>query len=488
MPSRFVSCFSLVLALLLGCPTADDDAAGDDDMGDDDVGDDDGGDDDDDVSDDDTWWDDDTWSDDDACDDDGDWEAKIVRCDGEDLLSIDVAFGRLAPGDQYSVVLGHGFDLAGALVLHGPVSGIVYVEDTAIWIDTQSDDNWVGWSIATPGDITGDGHDDLAIGDPGLVIGGGVQVFAGPIVADLNTADAAARLRGDPASTGAGRAIAAGGDLDGDGHLDLLVGAEDGDRAYVVSGPVSGDVELVDATAVFHGQTGADAGCALAGAGDLDGDGQADMLVGADRYDGFANNIGAVYVLTGPLAGDLEGADAEALLLGEADNSKAGSAVSFAGDLDGDGRDEIVVGAPMHDDISINDGAAYVLYGPVSGTVDLGEADAVIRGATLAFRTGEEVSTAGDFDGDGLDDVLISSDTGGSYLFLDAVVGEMDVSAADRSFFCNLGAMSCGWQATGGHDLDGDGHDDILVSSSSGGPAQGPGWWQGAVYLFLGGP
>jgi len=124
----------------------------------------------------------------------------------------------------------------------------------------------------------------------------------------------------------------------------------------------------------------------------------------------------------------------------------------------------------------------------VTGDIELGAADAVIRGVDPGGELGQDVAAAGDMDGDGLDDVLIGSVSSyAALVFHGPVVGELDPTAADRELHCQPWASACGWQVAGGRDLDGDGYDDALVGTcwALGGDSY---LWRGAVYVHRGGP
>lgn len=240
-----------------------------------------------------------------------------------------------------------------------------------------------GSSVAAVGDVDGDDEGDLLVGAPGNDAGGGgagrVHLLRGPF-ADGTTslADAWATFTGTSttssalahgASTGGdalGNALAGLGDVDGDGFADFVLGADGSARAgedtgevWLVRGPMgAGDHPRADADAVLVGPgPGAFAGGALAGPGDLDGDGLDDLLMAADGLEG-----GRVYVIVGPGPdGDTALDDTLPVLLGEADGDVAGWAVSGAGDTDGDRRREVLVGAPGVDGAGTDAGAAYLV-------------------------------------------------------------------------------------------------------------------------------
>ncbi|MCB9763074.1 MAG: FG-GAP repeat protein [Alphaproteobacteria bacterium] len=274
-----------------------------------------------------------------------------------------------------------------------------------------------GFSVSAAGDVDGDGNDDLLVGanysDGGAQDGGAAYVARGPLSGDSSLADAALVILGDEATGWLGYSVSGGHDVDGDGTPDALVGmpysyvsdARAG-AVMVFSGATTGTVSAPDADARLLGELRADyAGWSVASPGDVDGDGYGDALVGAPREDSAGNSAGAAYVVLGPLAGDMALSAAVAKLTGVAEDDRAGQTVAAAGDVDRDGRADVLVGAPLEG--SGDRGSAYLLYGPVSGTASLADADVVLTGAASADQAGYALSGAGDVNGDGAGDLLI---------------------------------------------------------------------------------
>ena len=204
--------------------------------------------------------------------------------------------------------------------------------------------------------------------------------------------------------------------MDGDGLDDLLIGAYGSGgtgAAYLVLGPVTGTINLSTANATLVGEEAGDsAGYDVSNAGDVDGDGHDDLLVGAFRNSEGAHYAGAAYLVLGPVTGSRDLSLADAKLVGEGRGDAAGP-VSAAGDVNADGHDDILVGATNQG--NRNEGAAYLVRGPVTGTVDLSHADAKLVGAGPQDHAGY-VSGAGDVDADGRADVLIGAPWTGDYV------------------------------------------------------------------------
>jgi hypothetical protein len=199
------------------------------------------------------------------------------------------------------------------------------------------------------------------------------------------------RLDGETAGDEAGIAVAGAGDVDGDGFDDFLVGAHEessggakAGAAYLLYG--SGERlppsrSLSAAAARLTGEAAYDrAGSAVAAAGDVNGDGFGDVIVGASLHNGPSTDSGAAYLLHGPFYGAIPLSLADAKLVPEPGYTYAGAAVAGTGDVDGDGFDDLAIGARGHDAHGVDAGAAWLVYGPATGAVDLGLADATFLG------------------------------------------------------------------------------------------------------------
>ncbi len=365
-----------------------------------------------------------------------------------------------------------------------------------------------GYALATAGDVNGDGQDDILVGaygnDEAYTQAGAAYLVLGPVTADMSLGSSDARLLGEAATDGAGYSVAGLGDVDADGYDDILVGAHYNDRggsfagaAFLVLGPVSGDLDLATADAVLVGEEASDfLSDPIAGAGDVDGDGRADLLLGARLHDGAGSNRGAAYLVYGPVTGELDLSSADVCLEGEDDDDYAGSAVAAAGDVDGDGLDDLLVASTRNSEAGTAAGAAYLFHGPVTGDMDLGSADAKLLGEDSYCYTGSSLASAGDVDADGLDDVFVGAYgysagagpyggggyIGAVYFVSGASVGDMSLADAEARMIGEAATDYAGCAVASAGDVDQDGAPDVVIgawSENTGGTDAG------AAYLVL---
>ncbi|MCB1491150.1 MAG: FG-GAP repeat protein, partial [Rhodobiaceae bacterium] len=343
-------------------------------------------------------------------------------------------------------------------------------------IDGVGDVDLAGQSVSSAGDVNNDGFDDMILSIPDSRGGGRAYVVfgkAGFSYVDLWSIKSSQGFMiqgGNLRET----SVSSAGDVNGDGYDDVIVGAPYlTSKAYVIFGH-AGSFSTVNPTTLtadqgFAIQGDGETGRSVSSAGDVNGDGFDDVIVGASTANG---GTGAAYILFGKADGfaDIDltalSPDDGFVLAGAAASDKAGYSVSTAGDVTGDGFDDVIVGAPYADGHGSNTGEAYVVYGqaPTTAVTRIGAAaDQTIRG--------------GDFDdtlkGLGGDDALFG---GKGNDILEGGAGADDIHGGDGNDTASYADSSAAVQvhvqfgtATGG-DAEGDTLDGIenLIGSAFG--------------------
>jgi len=356
-----------------------------------------------------------------------DWMAESNQAGAE--FGCSVAAAGDVNGDGYGdiIVGAHLYDNGetdegGAFVWLGSASGLGPdgTPANADW-SAESDQAGAGFgcSVATAGDVNGDGYDDIIVGarhfDNPEVDEGRVFVYHGSASGLSSTANWTAE--GDQETLSLGVSVAAAGDANGDGYGDVIVGVAHygvgGERAFAWYGSSSGlGANGTPANADWGASIGeywSDFGSSVATAGDVNGDGYSDAIVGEPRYSNGQYSEGGVFVYLGSSSG--LSASPAWNAEGNQEYAVFGFSVSTAGDANGDGYSDIIVGSRGYDDPSGwgNHGRAYLYLGSPSGLsfppVWTGEEEL----SQIEAQFGWSVSTAGDVNGDGYDDFIVGA-------------------------------------------------------------------------------
>jgi len=386
----------------------------------------------------------------------------------------------------------------------------------SFWGDTSYE--YSGWAVSDDGDLNGDGYDDIVIGAPlnsrSHSNAGQIYLFFGRPTGfrmDLDCANADASFVGEETGDWAGSALDIAGDVNGDGYDDLVIGARynsdahsyNSGQVYLVLGKSSGwtsGADLSAASASFLGEEAYDeAGYSVSGAGDVNNDGYDDFVIGARYSDDFTTNAGQAYLILGKSSGwsmNTDLSSASASFRGEGMWDEAGYSVSGAGDVNRDGYDDFLVGAPWNGEAHGIAGQVYLILGRASGwgmDVSLGLSSATFWGENGGDAAGYSVGGVGDIDADGYDDILIGApynddahaSAGQAYLILGrpSLPATTDLSAADGSFLGEVASDNAGQNVAGAGDVNGDGYDDFLIGAPFNDDAHSN---AGQVYLVLG--
>ena len=425
-------------------------------------------------------------------------------------------------------------------------------------IDANDD---AGYSVSGAGDVNNDGFADVIVGTftadggPGnrffnagesYVVFGQASGFGSVVALSSLDGSNGFLLAGIDPHDSAGYSVSGAGDVNGDGFDDLIIGTFFGGggpdnapsfagESYVVFGQASGFGSVLSLSSLDGSNgfllAGIDnldqSGRSVSGAGDLNGDGFADLIVGAQRAAGGPGNpsesAGESYVVFGRASGfgsvlELSALDGSNgfLLAGIDSNDGAGISVSGAGDVNGDGFADLIVGAYNAEQTGqpANAGESYVVFGQASGfgsVVGLSSLDGangfVIAGIDAVDLSGVSVSDAGDVNGDGIDDLIVGAEwadggpgdpthrAGESYVIFGQASGfgsllDLETLSPDQGFtIAGLDASDySGSSVSGAGDVNGDGFADLIVGApqANGGPDNTPSD-AGESYVVFGG-
>ncbi len=386
-------------------------------------------------------------------------------------------------GDGYSdVIIGqhkyiniHSFIVGRVIVYYGSGSGLTSVN----WTFDQTYslvDGYLGNSVSCAGDVDGDGYSDILVGAYKYresTNGGAAYVFKGAPNGLPSTYIWV--THGNQANAQYGYSVSGAGDVNGDGYSDVIIGSNYYDnvqtnegRAFVYNGSADDLSTSVNYVKDIN-QDSAHFGYSVATAGDINGDGYGDVIVGAPFYDNGETGEGKAYVYNGSASGisATESWTAEADL----DSANFGTCVAGAGDVNGDGFSDVIVGAPLFKNSpSDTYGKVFVYYGSASGLSNT--AGWTVTGSQLTKSLfGNNVSAAGDVNGDGYGDVLVGEnkyangqfDEGRACLYYGSASGLLSVPA--WTYESNNANANLGISTSSAGDVNGDGFSDILIGA-----------------------
>jgi hypothetical protein len=341
------------------------------------------------------------------------FESNLVECE----IGWSVASAGDVNGDGYDDVL-VASEFCGALDREGRVylflGSAAGLSATHAWmIQGGGSDESLGWSIASAGDVNNDGYDDVIVGAPWASYPEGHEgrayVFYGSASGLSTTANWTAESNVDWSDFG--QSVASAGDVNGDGFSDAIIGyvgmsnpeVAEG-RAYVYLGSASG-LSTMPAWMYENNHAGSELGESVASAGDVNGDGFSDVIVGGFRYGNPEPREGVAYLFLGSASG-LSFTPAWKAESNQ-DYAEYGQSVASAGDINHDGYDDVLVGAPWYSSGENYEGRAFLYYGSPTGLrpspIHMAESN------QERAHLGYSVASAGDVNGDGIADIIVGA-------------------------------------------------------------------------------
>ena len=425
-----------------------------------------------------------------------------INGDGYDDVVVGAPYaspnGRTSSGISY-IIFGNQTDFLGDINL----ANLTITQGFTIVGANVADKN--GFSVSEAGDIDNDGFDDIIIGAPYAASTAGISyVIFGQKTSlntniNLSTLDSSRgfSIIGNARKYNSGYAVSNAGDINADGYADIVIGIpgarENTGFSCVIFGKETesnSNINLDSLTIsqgffIFGEVTEGKSGWSVSGAGDINGDGYDDIIIGAPY---ISNNIGVSYVILGKATGltnvyltNLASTQGFSIfgvnLFRNSDGGNSGYSVSGAGDVNNDGIEDLLIGAPTTYSKKWNSGASYIVFGQLAtSNIDLSEftsSNIAIVGASKFDWSSYSVSGAGDVNGDGYDDIIIGAwSLGHSYIIFgnpNRFSNNIGLSSlSEIQGFRILGANPRGHNVesvSGAGDINGDGYDDIIIGT-----------------------
>ena len=414
-------------------------------------------------------------------------------------------------GDNYADLIIGARSESASYIVYGSIGNIIspsirsninlanFSNSDGFVIKGAATGDYAGTSVSGAGDINKDGIPDLLIGAPWAnanVAGGAYVVYGGQngtIYLETLSSSQGFSIQGDISSDLTGTSVSGIGDVNGDGIMDLMIGApaanDEIGQVYVVYGGQNSTIQLSSFPSsqgfIIRGSSAErTTGISVSGTGDVNQDGIPDLLMGTkvsnDNFNAaylvYGGQNGTIYLETFP---SIQGFVMQGeIFVTQGDNSNNCS-VSGTADIDGDGIPDMLLKLdPISDYVS--PGNAYLVYGGQKGKINLNDfpntQGFVITGALSNSYTGQSVSGTGDFNGDGIPDLLIgapgNSAPENAYLVYGGQDGTINLASFSNSqglVIIGAGSISDGYttgqSVSGTGDVNGDGIPDLLIGA-----------------------
>jgi hypothetical protein len=339
--------------------------------------------------------------------------AGVVLGEATGCIGFPVDVSDSGDGDGVVDLLVDNYEVGGAYVFRGPLTGERSLASAELVIEDGLDSTWYS---AWLGDVDGVPGAEVGIGDPNTRLGtdneypiGEMEIYSAASDGTLTPDDASAHLTGTDADWYFGEWFASVGDMNGDGVGDIAV-----DGHWFFYGPLAGELTTADADITLYSNGYADQYTLFAArGGDVDGDGLDDAAVAAWWGDGGAfDELGAV-VVTDADRGTAWVADLPIRLTVPFSDDDCSNCGLATGDLDGDGHEDILLGGAGPNGSGVEEPAIWLEYGPFAGVREIGGGAVFTVPPTMDYAGSTWALSAADLNGDGFDDLLAGGNPAG---------------------------------------------------------------------------